>query len=212
MRRTLAIVFCLAVGTAANVVVAWVAIIWAPASVVDSERIEALAPSAWRQPASDPPRRTWQRAREGFGCTILTRGGYVHDGGECGSGRMPETNEWFVRSGWPARSFEGSCKGSGSPFPHGQLRAATPIPLVLSVKWRAQWGRLLPFGPRLPHLVANTAMYSVATWILLYVVTTAKRQIRLRSGRCPACGYTVGGSPVCTECGRRLPKEAVAVA
>ena len=39
-----------------------------------------------------------------------------------------------------------------------------------------------------------------------------RRFLRVRRGLCAKCGYPMGGSPVCSECGKALSKGAVVIA
>ena len=49
--------------------------------------------------------------------------------------------------------------------------------------------------------VLNSVFYAVLLWALVSLPIVARRFWRLRAGRCPTCGYPIGESAVCTECG-----------
>ncbi len=110
----------------------------------------------------------------------------------------------IVRSaGWPCRSVV-----SGRTFYQddlfrdwGMVHFGGPetvaFPFESSVAWRPIW-----LG-----LVANTAVYGLAWWIVLGGPITATLKIRASrrrgTGQCPACGYDLSGQrePGCPECG-----------
>lgn len=59
----------------------------------------------------------------------------------------------------------------------------------------------LPLGVRPVGFAANTAVYAVVLGVLAMVPGRVRGWWRVRRGRCRACAYPVGVSPVCTECG-----------
>jgi hypothetical protein len=71
-------------------------------------------------------------------------------------------------------------------------------------------GGLLPLRPVWPGLAADTFLYGAILWVLAAALARLRRFIRVRRHRCPVCGYPMGDSPVCTECGESLPGRAVA--
>ena len=76
-------------------------------------------------------------------------------------------------------------------------------------------GAALPLHPIWPRFAINTMFYAAALaalWLLIrggycYVF---RRALRARRGLCPACAYPMGESDVCSECGSKVPKRAVA--
>ena len=61
--------------------------------------------------------------------------------------------------------------------------------------------RLLWMGTTL-----NTLFYAALAWLLWSAPFALRRFIRRRRGQCPACGYPVGESGRCSECGHELAK------
>ena len=61
--------------------------------------------------------------------------------------------------------------------------------------------RVLPLRPILLGSALNTLFYAAMLWLALCGPFALRRLIRVKRGRCPACGYPVGASPLCTECG-----------
>jgi hypothetical protein len=66
--------------------------------------------------------------------------------------------------------------------------------------------RVLPFWPIIPGLLANIAIYSGAWCTLLLGAWIGRRVARVRSGRCPRCGY-LDAPNSCPECGRGRSPE-----
>jgi hypothetical protein len=125
----------------------------------------------------------------------------------------PHANSFLEARGWPLHSLSaGQDRVMGFPFEaHWGLQTTlksftfggTAIPCVL------------PLRPIWPAFAVNSLFYTAlvpAVWLLarrMYSLAF-RRLIRRRRGLCPACAYPVGDSPICTECGRPLPKRAVA--
>jgi hypothetical protein len=64
--------------------------------------------------------------------------------------------------------------------------------------------RVLPLRPILISCAANTVYYAAVLWLMVLGPGTLRRFIRRRRGLCPACGYPIGESTRCTECGRAV--------
>ena len=65
--------------------------------------------------------------------------------------------------------------------------------------------RALPLRPIPVGFALNTLFYAAILWPLSYgPFVLLRRAIRQRRGLCPACGYPVGESDLCTECGKTL--------
>jgi hypothetical protein len=75
---------------------------------------------------------------------------------------------------------------------------------ALRINLGADDGVTLPIRPTW-GFAANTAIFAIAWWVLLYAPGTVLRSFRRRSGRCPQCGYDLHGneSDGCPECGWR---------
>jgi hypothetical protein len=67
--------------------------------------------------------------------------------------------------------------------------------------------RALPLQPIAVGFMANTMAYALALFLLFSFVLWTKRTFRRLRGCCRKCGYPVGTSPVCTECGAPIPAE-----
>ena len=62
------------------------------------------------------------------------------------------------------------------------------------------WKRL-PIRPLWPGFAVNTLFYAAALWMASRGPFVLRRYVRVRRHLCSACGYPVGVSAVCTECG-----------
>ena len=69
-------------------------------------------------------------------------------------------------------------------------------------------GRVLPLLPIWPGFAVNTLFYAVVLWLLIPGPFVLRRFIRVQRGRCVKCGYPMGESGVCSECGKALPGRA----
>ena len=65
--------------------------------------------------------------------------------------------------------------------------------------------RVLPLRPLWPGFAVNTFFYAAVLWLLIPGPFLLRRFIRMKRGRCVKCGYPLGDSAVCSECGKPLP-------
>ena len=63
---------------------------------------------------------------------------------------------------------------------------------------------IFPLGPVWPGFAVNTLFYGVVLWLLFLGTFALRRFIRVKRGRCAACGYDqrYGEHGTCPECGR----------
>ena len=66
----------------------------------------------------------------------------------------------------------------------------------------------LPVIPIWPGFAINTIVYATILWLLILGPFVLRRFIRVQRGRCVKCGYPMGESGVCSECGKALPGRA----
>ena len=67
----------------------------------------------------------------------------------------------------------------------------------------------LPLRRIWPGFAINTVFYAMILWLLFAAPFALRRRIRIRRGLCPVCGYPVGESDICTECGKPVPPRLV---
>jgi len=65
----------------------------------------------------------------------------------------------------------------------------------------------LPLRPAWPGFAINTLLYGVLLWLPIASPFAPRRLVRIGRGLCPGCAYPRGASPMCTECGKMLPKR-----
>ena len=105
--------------------------------------------------------------------------------------------------GWPMfslgywRAVSGNWAGYETLAAHGAIVISHDNGVI-------KYDRLLPFSPVLPGFAMNTIFYAAMLWVVFFVPGMVRRRIRRRRGRCPACAFPIGTSPVCTECGKAL--------
>ncbi len=121
-----------------------------------------------------------------------------------------------VRAGWPVAVLQGARWWIGAPeqinyggpaalVPAGQIASGELVYASALAARGAGRERLIPFRPRWAGLAAGSAGYAAVMALTLGVFGAARRAIRRRRHGCPACGYPIGSSPVCTECGGEVP-------
>jgi hypothetical protein len=109
-----------------------------------------------------------------------------------------EDLRFALASGWPSRSLwyeqhrDPAIQGWKTLGGH-EFRPAT----------RDRYS-ILPLCPLWPGFAVNTLFYAGVLWVMSCGPFVLRRMIRRRHGRCPACAYPIGQSPVCTECGAAL--------
>jgi hypothetical protein len=104
--------------------------------------------------------------------------------------------------GWPLRSLRWtSLSGdlAGAPF----LRS----PVVDISDPVARGSRLLPLVPNWPAFIANSMLFSAVCASALFGPRTVRSVARALRGCCPHCGYLVGGSSRCSECGASVRRR-----
>jgi hypothetical protein len=109
-----------------------------------------------------------------------------------------------IDAGWPVFSLRGEVL----------LRASTwECRSCISIGSDSSWRRWAPARPIWPGFAINTIFYAAILWLLWIARRTPgkiRRFIRVRRGRCPACGYQIaeGVGPRCSECGHALGRVA----
>ena len=137
---------------------------------------------------------------------VLTGVGYevIHYSGRVAydsGGTIPWSWCDRVASGWPLLALTGERWECDLPEP--VYYAALP-PL------RREGSDLLPLLPLWPGFAVDTAFYAAIVWLLIRGPCALRRFVRRMRGLCPDCAYPVGGAAICTECGARLQRRAVA--
>ncbi|MHC4304038.1 MAG: hypothetical protein ACYTFF_19180 [Planctomycetota bacterium] len=107
---------------------------------------------------------------------------------------------WEDARGWPMVCLVSYSADFGG-------RAETPWALDLGgAQGPMGLPRVLPLRPILISFAGNSVAYAAVLWGIVLGPGTARRFIRRRRHLCPACGYPVGKSELCTECGRAVSR------
>ncbi len=193
--RLLTILLLLLAGAVVNVGVAWALMRWEPGlqitTGVPHARAEQFWPDSSLRPSVNDPiasaSRTHGVGRMKFRGTALRRV-------QPGSATLRWEGLIVDRAGLPLHALEVRRTRSTSRRHHGVVGRGTRTDdlagnLVLPI-WRG--------------IAVNTLAYAGALWLLFVAPFTLRRLIRARRGLCPACGYPVGESAVCSECGKAV--------
>lgn len=105
-------------------------------------------------------------------------------------------------TGWPVHSFDGSYFMTADGL---EQSYAFHVPESLMNKVMNFY---LPYRPILPGFLFNTALYGGIPWLLICGPFVLRRRLRHNRNQCTACGYPIGDSEVCTECGFALKRVA----
>ena len=81
-------------------------------------------------------------------------------------------------------------------------------PLIRTI---LQVDRVLPLRPIWSGFAINTVFYSAILGLLFAAPRTLRRRRRCKHGLCAACGYPIGQSNVCTECGSPVTPKRIEV-
>ena len=227
MRRNLTtLAIFLLLGAVLNVAVAWACALWSTQqSYLSVEEIDVpqawpsyLEELGWPAPTSAVWLQGFGTSDGSVGVTEIEISGGDPDASWRRSG--PGTGKTFVslmvrRFGLPARALQWETHGvrAGPRSMEIVRAAASAAGLRTGIDVSEQVGarikgemRCLPLTPIWPGFALNTFFYATVLWLFVRGPVVLRRMIRRRRGLCPACGYLVGVSPVCTECGQPLPR------
>lgn len=124
----------------------------------------------------------------------------------------------IARFGWPFRSMQwkNSTIFDGQqyqPPPIGKASIMLPVWLETFSSVRTHGlpaRRQLPIEPIWLGFAINSLLFAASLWAILRGWGVLRRFVRDKRGQCPNCGYPVGTSPVCTECGQPVASRSVA--
>ena len=210
-RIRLRIVYCVVLGPASAVGVAWAAAIWGPASPIGQitpltapeQHFTTGPPSYWPPPQY---RVDWK----GLGWSISQASR------EFAPGSIPEqpdaisVSEARFQFGWPCLALEYVL--------HQYSRNARPGPGTQAIKVFSGDGGLVPHQLAPNHNAARrfplrpmplgltvNALTGIAFFAAILVLPPTLRYWHRRvRGACVGCGYPIGTSPMCPECGNSV--------
>lgn len=126
-----------------------------------------------------------------------------------------------VLSGWPLVALESQEYSEAGHEPPWHTVINLSSVTIRYSNWRAGlqadvgsaapgWSipTVLPVAPLWIRFMVDTVFWGAVGWVLLSGPGTVRRVRRIRRGLCSACGYPIGISPVCTECGKPVVARA----
>ena len=218
-RRVSLLIICILLGAILNIAVAWSCAIWsrpdpATAAVLSEQdsltHWHQIAPTHWVaevaqiRPSAIEPFGSLQTS---FGMRIRTIG--VH------GFYFSETSPELAVGDMAWHAFEYSVGWPIACLHFMEFKSTDARPPIFQKAWVASRGisslhvspgQKLPYGPIWIGLVINTIFYAAVAWLVLRGPSEIRRRIRQYRGRCQACGYPIGLSSVCTECGVPVPR------
>lgn len=67
--------------------------------------------------------------------------------------------------------------------------------------------RALPLRPVWAGFLGNSLLFAASMYLFGWTAFRGRRLVRSRRGRCASCGYPIGTSRICSECGAKVEKE-----
>lgn len=197
MRRVIVIIFALVVGMLITWLTAWLLPRFGPMRIVTKappsnvEFLDRTHPAVGAL-ANDPLLNSFGRQQfHGWGYDREVV--YVTDGSVAKSATRG-------RCGWPFRAMFGS-DTTGVGLEHAI--DAERVPLLPATRMYVGL-HFVPTGILWPGFIANTLLYAAIVLGLMQLPGFIRRARRRRRGQCTACGYPIGTSATCTECGRAV--------
>ncbi len=202
----------LLLGAVVNVLVAWGCACWSPSPPYERTR---RAETAWSAPVPDDwPPLGRQSVDRGFG---LTEHHAFGDAPRDSNQSWDRSHQWVCQVGLPFRSLSIHRNRVESDLGMYWILAAEPpknwrgglsIPDCANGIRQIRYGRWLPTQIIWSGFTANTIFYAALLFGMVAMPHTLRTRWRIKCVQCPACGYPIGTSPVCTECGAPLPDRA----
>jgi hypothetical protein len=151
----------------------------------------------------------------GFGTQFLDVAVGMPDSARVGPGlpSLPRLN--MLRAGWPWLAMEGwmehdATRVAAAAFPPTYHFAFVDKKRLVRAD-RLLMERMIPLRPIWPGFVLNWAFWSLTLGLFCLTALLGRRSIRHVRRQCLGCGYPIGTSPVCTECGRRVSPRVSSV-
>ena len=205
-RLVIATVFLLA-GAVVNLAVAWACALWSPmAAVTDpGSRVARLRPATPFE----------KRRLVEYGVVLTTDYAYVADLRGIGTARavvFPITDQMaravcvygcprgydLYSAGWPAHCVAGFVQDD-----HPRKETHEYLDVIRVGPYGDGSFRQVPYRPMWLGLMVNTLFYAA----LLGLPSVVRLLVRVRQGLCPKCGYPIGESDACSECGKPFPER-----
>jgi hypothetical protein len=222
-RRVILLITCVVLGAIINVAVAWSCAIWSrpnvtkafalPQAVTDDLWLR-LAPLSWSihiQKCETGPIIPHGSRQETFGLTLdvalVSRVCVVKHGPLESNSIGVFVVDWSVieyRMGWPIRSVWANAARTSDTK---ELTIAGAWQFPENITWaRIGRGQVLPYRPFWTGFIINSVFFAAIIWLLIRGPFEIRRRVRQYRGQCQACGYPIGSSAMCSECGAPVPR------
>lgn len=202
----------LLLGAIVNVAVAWGCVCWGPVATRSGATEErapwrAAVPNDWATEARQWRESSW--AISEYWSWALP--------GAAMSRPIVFTVQWTAESGVPLRSMfveRHRAESAGASYNSIEWDRPSALREGITIPDWVPWTRFnritrcLPTQILWPGFAVNTVFYATILWLMLAAPFALRRRLRARRGQCQACGYPIGVSPVCTECGAALPASS----
>lgn len=208
-RRLFKLGLFLMLGAIVNVAVAWGCILFSPRSPND----DGGRPGEW--PVVESP---------GFICrTIYLRSEpgvtTLHAWGRSDESMGGSMLQFVVSAGWPLRSvrrvihqYIAPLSLPGSPEFRTPCNWREGLEIPAELKWLDRQSRgALPVEPVWVGFAVDTLFQAAIMWCILAAPFALRRRSRTRRGLCLHCGYPIGSSDVCSECGKPVIVNALSL-
>lgn len=207
MRHAAAIIMVfLVIAAMANIAVAWACERFISVRVIDTNLIARERRTEFARDEAGPGNR-------GHGWVMDA---YASTGTEMVRYSDTDRQSILRRSGWPFRSmccvveYRPDASSTWTKHVRGGLpiagfnflsRDVSGLGLAMGMQGIE---RVLPLRPLWPGFVLNTMFWASALWLLWMIPRWLRSLWWGIRHKCTRCGYPVGVSPVCTECGRTI--------
>jgi hypothetical protein len=117
-----------------------------------------------------------------------------------------------VRAGWPSRAFRSERDAISIIVPNqfGLIQNSTaPARSGIALGPIGHPWRVLPYDLIWPGFIANVTFYSIVWCLLLAAPSVVRGRLRIKRGQCASCGYPIGTSDTCTECGSSVKRRNI---
>ncbi len=117
----------------------------------------------------------------------------------------PSIETWQISDafGWPYLAMAARFSAELSGDPPQIVKSALDGILLTAFDPVTEDGRGLPLRPIWPGFAFDTIFYAAFFWLVICGPLALRRELRVRRGLCPACGYDLrhGEHEACPECG-----------
>ena len=124
--------------------------------------------------------------------------------------RIGDARGWPMLSMWSEPYIAYKSRDEGWVVSRGNGGIKTPLPPWHRGTFPLE--RYLPLRPIWFGFAINTMLYSATAaslWMLIRAPFLIRRAVRRKRNQCPNCGYPIGVSATCTECGRPIQTRLV---